>query len=93
MEFGELGLTRDLNQTRVVVQHRLVQPREGAIGLTKARTVMLLSSKFNPVQPDSILTGANVLRKWEVFGSVKNAVFIEKVIKNQPTQLSVNYPK
>lgn len=29
---------------------------------------MMLSSKFNPVHPDSILTGANVLRNWEVFG-------------------------
>ena len=34
----------------------------------KVRTAMMLSSELNPVQPDSILTGANVLRNWEVFG-------------------------
>ena len=37
MDVGELRLIRDLSQTRIAVPHRLVQPREGAIGFTTER--------------------------------------------------------
>ena len=37
VDSGELGLIHDLRQTRVVVLHRFVQPRKGAISLTTER--------------------------------------------------------